>query len=117
VTWQSIAYARHANPDAGFADAIIPAREARYDQELVEVLPDLEAWDFVFVRDEKNAVAGIVTTADVVGKYRELSTPFILIGELDQVLRQLISPRIHLGRGHLSLRRGREPISQVFRRP
>lgn len=91
VTWQSIAYARHANPNASFADAIIPAREARYDQELIEVLPDLEAWDFVFVRDEKNAVAGIVTTADVVGKYRELSTPFILIGELDQVLRQLIS--------------------------
>jgi CBS domain-containing protein len=91
VTWQSIAYTRHANPNASFADAIIPARESRYDQELVEVLPDLETWDFVFVRDEKNAVAGIVTTADVVGKYRELSTPFILIGELDQVLRQLIS--------------------------
>jgi CBS domain-containing protein len=91
VTWQSIAYARHANPNACFADAIIPAREARYDQELIEVLPDLEAWDFVIVRDEKNAVAGIVTTADVVGKYRELSTPFILIGELDQVLRRLIS--------------------------
>jgi CBS domain-containing protein len=91
VTWQSIAYARHANPNAKFADAIIPAHEARYDQELVEVLPDLETWDFVFVRDEKNAVAGIVTTADVVRKYRELSTPFILIGELDQVLRQLVS--------------------------
>lgn len=91
VTWQSIAYTGHASPNASFADAIIPAREARYDQELVEVLPDLETWDFVFVRDEKNAVAGIVTTADVVGKYRELSTPFILIGELDQALRQLIS--------------------------
>jgi hypothetical protein len=25
----------------------IPAREARYDQELIEVLPDLETWDFV----------------------------------------------------------------------
>jgi CBS domain-containing protein len=91
VTWQSIAYARHANPNAKFAEAIIPTHEARYDQELVEVLPDLETWDFVCVRDEKNAVAGIVTTADVARKYRELSTPFILIGELDQVLRQLVS--------------------------
>jgi CBS domain-containing protein len=91
VTWQSIAYARHANPAARFADAIVPAREARYDQALIEVLPDLEAWDFIFVRDEKSAVAGIVTTADVVGAYRELATPFFLIGELDQVLRQLIS--------------------------
>ena len=91
VTWQSIAYARHASPAASFADAIVPAREARYDQELVEVLPDLEVWDFIFVRDEKNAIAGIVTTADVVGAYRELATPFFLIGELDQVLRQLIA--------------------------
>jgi hypothetical protein len=36
-------------------------------------------------------VAGIVTTADVVTAYGELVTPFFLIGELDQVLRQLIS--------------------------
>jgi CBS domain-containing protein len=91
VTWQSIAYARHASPDASFADAIIHAREARYDQELIEVLPDLEESDFAFVRDDKNAVAGIITTADVVATYRELSTPFILIGELDQVLRKLIA--------------------------
>ena len=96
VTWQSIAYARHANPNATFADAIIPAHEARYDQELIEILHDLEAWDFVFVRDDKKAVAGIVTTADVVGTYRELSTPFILIGELDQVLRKLISRKFTL---------------------
>jgi CBS domain-containing protein len=83
VTWQSIAYARHASPGASFADAIVPAREARYDQELIEVLPDLEAWDFVFVRDEKNAVAGIVTTADVVGAYRELwSVPAFMDTEL-----------------------------------
>jgi CBS domain-containing protein len=70
VTWQSVAYARHANPGACFADAIVPAHEARYDQELIEVLPDLETWDFVFVRDEKNAVAGIVTTADVYYSHR-----------------------------------------------
>jgi hypothetical protein len=38
VTWQSIAYARHASPTASFADAIVPAREARYDQELIEIL-------------------------------------------------------------------------------
>ena len=91
VTWQSIAHTRHANPSASFFDAIVPAHEARYDQELIEVLPALEASEFVFVRDEKNAVAGIVTTTDVVHAYGELATPFFLIGELDQVLRQLIS--------------------------
>lgn len=96
VTWQSIAYTRHANANARFADAIIPAHPVRYDQELIEALPDIETLDFVFVLDETKAVKGIVTTADVVGTYRELSTPFILLGELDQVLRQIISRKFTL---------------------
>ncbi len=91
VTWRSIAQARHANPSAGFSDAIVPVHDVRYDQELIDVLPTLEASDFVFVRDEKNAIAGIVTTADVVHAYGELATPFLLIGELDQTLRHVIS--------------------------
>ncbi len=33
----------------------------------------------------------------MVGAYRELSTPFFLIGELDQVLRQLIAKTFTLG--------------------
>jgi CBS domain-containing protein len=91
VTWESIANARNGNPDATLADAIVRPADARYDQELIEILPLLEASGFVFVRNQNNEVAGIVTTADVVGLYRELATPFLLIGELDQVLRQLIT--------------------------
>lgn len=91
VTWKSIAQARHASPSAGFGAAIVRAHEARYDQELIDVLTTLEASDFVFVRDEKNAIAGILTTADVVHAYGELATPFFLLGELDQMLRHVIS--------------------------
>jgi CBS domain-containing protein len=91
VTWKSIAQARHAVPSASFTDAVVHAHEARYDQELIDVLPTLEAAGFVFVKDEKNAIAGIVTTADVVHAYGELATPFFLIGELDQALRHVVS--------------------------
>lgn len=92
VTWESIAYKRHVNPDATLADAIIDARAVRYDEPLIDVLPYLvNDADFVFVMDETKQVAGIVTNADVVAKYREISNPFILIGELDQVLRQIIA--------------------------
>lgn len=96
VTWKSIAQIRHSKPSASFADAIVQADEFRYDKELVDVLPALEVADFVFVRDEKNAVAGIVTPADVVHAYGELATPFFLIGELDQLLRQVISRKFTL---------------------
>lgn len=60
-------------------------------RELIDVLAELETADFVFVRDEANKIAGIVTTADVVRAYGELATPFFLIGELDQALRRTIA--------------------------
>jgi CBS domain-containing protein len=91
ITWKSIAQARNANPNASFSDAVVEANEVSYDKDLVDVLPILEAADFVFVRDEKRAVAGIVTNADVVHAYGELATPFFLIGELDQALRQVVA--------------------------
>ncbi|WP_433475378.1 hypothetical protein ACQPZP_43115 [Spirillospora sp. CA-142024] len=91
VTWKSIARARNASPSASFADAIIDAQETRYDTELIDILRTLEASEFVFIRDDKNKISGIVTTTDVVHAYGELATPFFLIGELDQALRRVIA--------------------------
>jgi CBS domain-containing protein len=96
ITWKSIAQARNANSHASFSDAIIEANEVSYDKELADVLPVLEVADFVFVKDEKRAVAGIVTNADVVHAYGELATPFFLIGELDQALRHVIAKTFSL---------------------
>lgn len=90
ITWKSIAQARHANPSAIFSDAIIGAEVVPYHRELVDVLDTLKTEDYIFVQDENGAIAGIVTTADVVQVYGELATPFLLIGELDQLLRRVI---------------------------
>lgn len=62
VTWKSIAQLRHSKPSAIFAKAIFQVDAVRYDKELIDVLPTLEVADFVFVRDEKNAIAGIVNS-------------------------------------------------------
>lgn len=91
VTWKSIAQARHANIGAPFQQAVVRAREVRFDQELIDVLGDLVTEDFLFVRNQRNEISGIITTADVVQEYGELATPFLLIGELDRLLRQSIS--------------------------
>lgn len=90
VTWQSIARARHRNADATLRDATIEAREHPYDKELIDVLPDLQKFDFALVRGPQNEISGIVTTADVVAAYGALATPFLLIGELDQILRRVL---------------------------
>jgi CBS domain-containing protein len=92
VTWRSIAQARHQKSEASFADAIDHRVEVvDYDRDLFEVLPTLQQHEFVFVRNESKAIAGIVTTADVAHRYGEMATPFFQLGELDQTLRWILS--------------------------
>lgn len=91
VSWKSIARARHADPGAHLSQAIVDARDVRYDHDLIDVLPTLAEHDFVLVRDQRNAIAGIVTAADVAQAYGDLAGHFLLIGEMDRRLRQVIS--------------------------
>jgi CBS domain-containing protein len=91
VTWESIARARHVDPEAPFSKAIIPAHDVPYDEHLIDVLPLLADYNFVLVRDQTNTIAGIVTANDVAMEYGAMSTPFFLIGEFDQRLRRILA--------------------------
>lgn len=90
VTWRSIAYAQLKDPAAPLSAAIVPVPVRSYSHELHHLLPLLQEDDFVVVTDNHNAITGIVTTSDVVGLFGERTLPFLLIGELDQELRQLM---------------------------
>jgi CBS domain-containing protein len=96
VTWQSIVQARQLNPQAALTDATVGARDVTYRTDLFEVLDDLRERGFIFVRDETNAVAGIVTVGDVAGRYGEMANPFILIGDLDRLLRRAITRTVSI---------------------
>ncbi|MFD9778351.1 CBS domain-containing protein [[Kitasatospora] papulosa] len=91
VSWKSIARARHADPEAHLSQALVDSRDVRYDHDLIDILPTLAEHDFVLVRDQQNAVAGIVTAADVARAYGDLAGHFLLIGEMDRRLRQVIA--------------------------
>lgn len=90
VTWRSVAlaYARSNSPTV--ADATVRAELRPYDEELLDVIGVLFEKDFVFVADETDLVAGIVTAADVVDLYSDMAAPFFMIGEIDTLLRQVI---------------------------
>ncbi|MFI7080608.1 hypothetical protein ACIBO1_25220 [Micromonospora sp. NPDC049903] len=93
VSWESIAAAKHRDANATFSEAIDRRAAARvfdYDVRLLDVLETLQKNGFIFVRDDQRKISGIVTAADVVRKYDETATPFFLIGEIDQELRQLL---------------------------
>ena len=91
VTWRSIAKALAHESGAILADAIEPARERAFDQDLVDVLVTLYDHEFVFVRNSENKISGIVTSSDVVKLYGETATPFFILGEIDHLLRGLVS--------------------------
>ncbi|WP_157517596.1 restriction system modified-DNA reader domain-containing protein [Micromonospora rifamycinica] len=93
VSWESIAAAKHRDADATFSDAIDRRAATRvfdYHVRLLDVLGTLQRDGFIFVRDDQEEITGIITAADVVRKYDETATPFFLIGEIDQELRQLL---------------------------
>jgi CBS domain-containing protein len=90
ISWKSIARTRHADRDAHLSQAVVDARDVRYDHDLIDVLPTLAEHDFVLVKDQNNAIAGIVTAADVAQAYGDLAGHFLLIGEMDRRLRQVI---------------------------
>lgn len=93
VSWESIARWRR-RPKAGapmLSDVIYTrARVFDYDVRLLDVLDVLQEEEFIFVRDFDRKITGIITAADVVETYDETATPFFLIGEVDQELRQLL---------------------------
>ncbi|MGW1144660.1 restriction system modified-DNA reader domain-containing protein [Streptomyces sp. NPDC002454] len=112
VTWKSIAQARHRDPGCTLADALVKPSEVRYDHELIDVLLVLAASDFVLVRGPHNDVVGIVTVSDVALAYGSLASPFLLVGELDQRLRTLISDRFDISEvAEVCGRNGRQPAS------
>ncbi|MFE5329334.1 CBS domain-containing protein [Embleya sp. NPDC056575] len=96
VTWESIARARYADVAAPFADAIVDAHAVSYADHLIDVLPDLERFGFLLVKDQTNQIAGIITVADVAAEYGATARPFLLIGDLDRQLRRVISEGLDL---------------------
>ena len=65
--------------------------------DLLSVLPQVQRDDFVFVRNSTSQlVQVIVTTADVVGLYGEIATPFFLIDEIDYLVRRVIAENLDL---------------------
>ncbi|WP_369189917.1 CBS domain-containing protein [Streptomyces sp. R08] len=96
VTWESIALARYTDDKAPLSRAFVKAHAVSYTDHLIDVLPFLEQFGFVLVKDQTNQIAGIVTVADVAAEYGATARPFLLIGDLDRQLRRVISERLDL---------------------
>jgi CBS domain-containing protein len=97
VSWRSIARARFVNPQATLRDAIVPATVVKAEDDLLTVIPLIVAEGFAFVRDGKNNLTGVVTTADLSRTFVTLTGPFLQIAEIERRLRKIIDQKLTEG--------------------
>jgi len=92
VSWRTIARARLSKSEITLADVIDPLpKVVQAGEELLSQIDTIYGADFVFVRGEDDYICGIVTTADLTSQFRDLTSPFFQLGEIEGRLRRCIS--------------------------
>jgi CBS domain-containing protein len=93
VSWESMALAAIREPAFDLRDATVPARTVDLDDDLIGLIPTIAEKGFLFVAKSDRTLAGIVTTADLSLQFATLAGPFLLIGEIERRLRQVLAAR------------------------
>ena len=66
------------------------AREIDINTTLIEAMNEIRVHDFVIIHSADKTVTGIVTATDLGDEFRKLAQPFLLIGEIEHHLRNLV---------------------------
>jgi CBS domain-containing protein len=92
VSWQSVAKASLIHPHITLKQATMPLPAVVHaDDDLLGQIDVIYRNDFVFVRQSDGQISGIVTTADLTLRFRDLTIPFFELGEIERRLRRCIS--------------------------
>lgn len=88
VTWQSIATATAlGNECKTVNDCLVPVQEILWDADLLEAIPKIVESGFALVRGRDNRFQGIVTVVDLSLQFKDLSEPFLLLEQIENLLR------------------------------
>lgn len=92
ITWRSLAERLVlGKPPTSVDDCAVSVKTLDDDTGLIDAISDVVARGFVLVRSrsKENRISGIVTTADLSEQYQAISEPFLLIGQVENLLRKL----------------------------
>jgi CBS domain-containing protein len=70
-----------------------PHHEIASERSIFDAIPIILKSDYVLVRDPENRISGIITAADLSLQFKELTEPFLLLSEIENLLRNLIGDR------------------------
>lgn len=111
ISWQSIGSRLGlAVPGQHVKDFTDPVRVVDDDSSLNEAITIVSREGCVLVKAADKSISGIVTVADLTLEYQKLSLPFLLIGEIENFIRKLISGRY--SKAELSRARLQEDVTR-----
>jgi CBS domain-containing protein len=88
VTWQSIATATALGNECNTVnDCLVPATELQWDMDLLEAIPKVVESGFALIKGRDNRFQGIVTVVDLSLQFKDLSEPFLLLEQIENLLR------------------------------
>ncbi len=99
ISWQSIGTRLVLGRDCQtVSDCMEPAREISKDATLLEAVSIIAEHGYVLVRDRQagNIISGIVTVSDLGEQFAQLAGPFLLVGEIEGHLKNLIHRKFTL---------------------
>jgi hypothetical protein len=66
------------------------------DRSIFDAIPIIVEHDCVLVRDPQKKITGIVTAADISTQFEQLAGPFLVLGEIENQIRMLLTGRLSL---------------------
>ena len=94
ISWKSTGFSRIAQTGAcevkHYMDDNISRQIVDATIPLIQVSHIIEEHDYVLVKDQQNAIIGIITVSDLSGEFRTLYEPIYLSGSVELNLRQII---------------------------
>ena len=92
ISWRSIGTALTLGHEMGEVRHCMEChRETTIDAPFFNAIDDIQEHGYVLVRDVDNTISGIVTASDFAVQFAESAQPFLVIGEIELHLRNLVS--------------------------
>lgn len=98
ISWRSIGFHLALGITHGTVQEFMePHHEVRAEISIFDAIPLISQNDYVLVRGEKSQITGIVTASDLSLQFQTLSEPFLLLSEIENLMRNMIGRKFSLG--------------------
>ena len=97
VSWKSIAQTSASGTNIERVNqCMIDAQIIMQSDSMFEAVDRVLKYGFVLVRNQRQEISGIITPYDVASQFQDLTQPYLLVGEIERLLRNLIAEKFTL---------------------